>query len=229
MDHLVGKGLYSIPEAASLIRYNPIATRRMVLGYKSANKIFHSAINIELVPIKEEIVLSFVNLIELMLIARLREQRLSLQYIKKAASILESRFGIKHPFAWSNISTDGYRIFAEMDERGEKSLVEIGGKNPGHVVFKNVVEQYLKDIDFSAETALANRWYPLGKKKRILLNPSVAFGHPIIEDTRIMTRTIVDLSEAGETEKNIANWYELKISDIHSAIYFERKYLKKAS
>ena len=63
--------------------------------------------------------------------------------------------------------------------------------------------------------------------ERIILNPKVMVGKPIIRGTRLTVDFILNLLAHGATENEILNEYKyLTIEDIHACFLFATKSLK---
>jgi len=63
--------------------------------------------------------------------------------------------------------------------------------------------------------------------ERIVLNPKVMVGKPVIRGTRLTVDFILNLLAHGATENEILNEYKgLTIADIHACLLFATKSLK---
>jgi len=63
--------------------------------------------------------------------------------------------------------------------------------------------------------------------ERIVLNPKVMVGKPVIRGTRLTVDFILNLLAHGATENEILNEYKgLTIEDIHACLLFATKSLK---
>ncbi len=63
--------------------------------------------------------------------------------------------------------------------------------------------------------------------ERIVLNPKVMVGKPVIQGTRLTVDFILNLLAHGATENEILNEYKsLTIDDIHACFLFATKSLK---
>ncbi len=70
---------------------------------------------------------------------------------------------------------------------------------------------------------MANEW-----QKRIVLNPKVMVGKPVIKGTRLTIDFIVELLAHGWTyEKVLKNYPQLKPEDISAALGYSAQALKK--
>src|SRR5438270_929137 len=136
----VGVGLYSFPEAARIIGIKPAKLRRWVGQYRRKEP---GAEHLSKPVISRyfqdgEHVLTFLELVELLLVKLFREEGVSMPVIRKAAEEAARRFDTPYPFAVKRFDTDGQRIFATLraESQEERSTVELG---KGQYVFDAVV------------------------------------------------------------------------------------------
>ena len=70
----------------------------------------------------------------------------------------------------------------------------------------------------------------MGKAKGVEVNPKIMFGKPIIAGTRIPVEIILEKLAIGEAVEDILQDYpRLTKDDIHAAISFANKLVKKVS
>jgi uncharacterized protein (DUF433 family) len=71
-----------------------------------------------------------------------------------------------------------------------------------------------------AETALASRYWPMGKDNSVVVDPERKFGHPVINETNIYPETIYGMVQAGDPPGFIANLYSLTVKEVEDAIAY---------
>lgn len=158
---------------------------------------------------------NFLTLIELIAVDSFRRLGLNFNKIQKAHEILIELTGSMYPFATSRLLSDGRTIFLD-DEKSEL----LGIDNKLQYSFKELVKPYCEKLEFNEKTKLAERYFPLGKKHSIVVDPHHNFGQPTIKKTNISVQAIVNLLKAGESKEFISNIYNLKISEIEDVIEF---------
>ncbi len=216
----INKGIYSVARAATLAGVRSDAIRRWATPQASSGN--GPVIRPDYTPVDNEISLSFLDLVEVQLVARLREEGLSLQRVREAHRFISQEFGVVHPFAWQKLETDGRDLFIRWAfEDSDDLIIKASGKRQSNIVFTEVVEPYFRHIDFSPSTYLAERYYPLGPEGGIVLDPRIVLGQPVVAGTRIPTRSIVDFARAGDTPETIASWYKLTVEQVRQALVFE--------
>jgi uncharacterized protein (DUF433 family)/DNA-binding transcriptional MerR regulator len=219
----LGNGLYSIPDAADIIRVPANRLRHWVRGYyygpAPARK--HQVSVVPRFYGGTEEPLAFVELVELLFVARFRQAGLSMQYIRKAASKAREQFRADYPFAVRRFSSDGRRIFTTIDTEGRPKRVthEIVY---GQVVFDSIVRPYFKH-NLDIEDDIVRRYWPLGRGKRIVVDAERAFGAPIDAPTGVPTHALSAAVKAGDSEGDVAEWFHVPIAAVRAALRYERR------
>lgn len=235
--NLLGIGVYSRRDAATLLRVRLRKLNRWVHGYRYTSSGGRYGWVPPVVPPElggdEEEALSFRDLIELLFVAGFRRQGLSLQYVRKAAGIAAEKYQSRHPFCLRRFSTDGRRIFATLEEERVEDLPGERKKRveevvSGQLVFRRVVEQYLRQLEYDVETGETIRWWPMGRETSVALDPTRAFGEPIDVVTGVPTSSIYRAYRAeGEgraARLRISEWFEAPLPNVDAAIEFEERF-----
>jgi uncharacterized protein (DUF433 family) len=213
----LGKGIYSIPDAATILDMPVGKVRRWVKKYweleflqgvddsytwgESREKAFH-----------------FLTLIEIIAVDSFREIGVSFPKIKLAHAKLSEMLDTKYPFAHAELMTDGKGIFYELLD---SSLLEVDEKQ--QFSFTKLVAPYCKKIDFQDKTQLAKRFWPLGKDHQIVVDPNHSFGQPVIKGTNITVDAIFNMLKAGESPEFIASVYELNQNEVEDVRLFMKR------
>lgn len=219
------RGIYGLNEAARLAGVHPQTAKRWVVGYRweSPDGVQHESPPVferELPDFRGEVALSFLDLVELLFVQRFREHGVPLQTIRRAADVAAEMFGqVSHPFTLRRFETDGRTVLARVrDEDGDEHLIDLVRRQ---AVFKEVFASLLRQLDYEHERAA--RWWPLGKKVPVVVDPRFSFGRPTIADVGVPTATLADTAAAwGDTER-VARWYEVSEKAVRAALDFERQ------
>lgn len=220
----LGVGFYSYAEAARIIGIPPAKLRRWARDYEyqiHAQRRDRRPLVVRYFN-PEDQVLSFLELIELLFVSMFRHEGLSLNAIRNAADTAARWFSTDYPFAIKQFRTDGRSIFATLanEAKNGEFMAEL---SKGQLVFPTIIEPFLRKIDYSGND-LANAFWPLGRDKRVVLDPERAFGKPIDAESGIPTDTLYRAFKAeGENSiDRIAKWYEVPVAAVEAAIAFER-------
>jgi uncharacterized protein (DUF433 family) len=160
--------------------------------------------------------LSYLQLIEIAVVASLRSAGVSLAAIKEAKEYIGQRLHSEYPFAEYGFKTDGSNILMNLsafENGGAKDTLVVVNRG-GQLGWKPILERRLKEFEYRKGKAV--KWN-LGDA--ISINPQVSFGAPSING--IPTWTIKGRLEAGESIEEIAYDFSLKASEIKKALEFE--------
>lgn len=210
-SEFVGKGLYGVAEAARIVgaHYNRV-NRWLSPSESLIMRTFDHT----------ERVIAFAELMELHFIKMFRDEGVSLQAIRKAATAAAAQFHTDYPFAVKRFDTDGKTIFATL-VRKEKSEEMIQDLRRGQYVFTNIVRPFFRKLDY--DTADISRYWPLSKNGRVVLDPQRQFGQPIDHETGVPTRALYQAVKAGKGQpaKKVADWFGVPVSAVRAAVKFE--------
>jgi uncharacterized protein (DUF433 family) len=157
-------------------------------------------------------------LIEILFIYSFEKYGLSLQNIRKAADRATKLLDTAHPFATKSFFTDGKTILIKIAQ--EDNIPDLLDLLKKQYQMEPIINQFLlESLDFN-KYDLAEKWWPLGKESRIVVDPERNFGKPIINDKNIRIDTIYDLYHRNKNITEIAEWYEIDERAINEAIQF---------
>jgi uncharacterized protein (DUF433 family) len=225
--NLLGIGIYYPAEGARYLRVPAYSLRRWAQGYtywaddhrlrlKSG-----PVIKSDLPVIGKQRALSFLELMELRIVARLRSKGLSLQHIRMAASVAREVLGTKHPFATRKVFTDRRRILTYLTAPPDGgAMIELVRTSHHQLIFGQILEPLLEDLDFDESSGIAQRWWPLGRARQIVLDPAICFGAPTIAGTRVRTDIAAGVA-AEDTVETVAAAFDLTRPQVQAAVEFE--------
>jgi uncharacterized protein (DUF433 family) len=226
---MVGTGLYTPLDAAALLHEKPSTVRRWAFGYgrsRAHGTVRHPPlIHSELPRLEGEPALTFVELVELLYIRSFLRAGVSWAVMKEAARVASRMYDTRHPFALRHFFADPRAIYAAEEAEGRESLIQLAGH--GQHVIGEIVKPFLDELEFDGDE-VATRWRPLGRIGGVLVDPRHAFGAPVVEETGIRTRTLVEtyLDELpcfGErTVERVAWMFNVKPLHVQVALDFDR-------
>ena len=240
---LLGKGVYSVPEAARIIHADARSVHRWVSGYHThtSNRFSPRILTSESASDHGQEILTFQQLIELLFVKLFRDHSVSMPTIRAAAQRASGTFKTVYPFAFAGLRTDGRDIFhlteedviraAGDEEPITKRRIAEDLKN-GQTVIVEFAEPYFQKIDYDKMEAA--KYWPLGKDRSVVIDPHRACGTPIDNCTRVPTNTIYSMYRGtrrrpGERAEVISKWFEVSIESVRDAIAFEESLLRKAA
>jgi uncharacterized protein (DUF433 family) len=172
--------------------------------------------------------LSFVNLVELHVLDSIRRQhQIELASVRKAVAFLRREFKTEHPLADVQMETNGKDLFVER--LGEL----VNASREGQLAMRDILEKFLRRIDRDPR-GLAIRLFPFTRSARlrdesvsidapriVAIEPTIAFGRPVIVGSRIPTVEVAERFKAGDSFELLAREYGRELGEIQEAIRCE--------
>lgn len=211
----VGKGIYTISEIGKILNVPYNKVHRYISKYWDSKFSGRYVDNYSWLVDKSRAV-NFYTLIELDTFIKLTDAGVPVKKLIEAHHILAERFSDPYPLALKSVmervKSAGKRVFFEEND---EIIISLDGTNQ---IASNFITHFYEKIDFVDD--LADKLWPLGKKKNIVCDPNRQFGYPTISGTRIYPDTIYDLFNNGEKKKFIAESYDLTMEQVENAIEF---------
>ena len=212
---MLGQGVYILSEVARLTETNPARIRwwfKPRSDKAGRGPVFES----DYTPVDGDFAVSFLDLIDTLVVAKLREAGVKMHVIRRAHSALRQRLSTEHPFAHSDLYTDGQEILTRTaTEIGDDKLTGVVSNQGFFIQFKNT----LGHVDYSRDTRLARRWRIV---PGIMVDPGIAMGKPTIENTGVTTLVISNQYYANSEDAGlVADLYGITEADVANAVKFE--------
>ena len=213
------KGLYSTREASLLTGLSARQVTGWIAGYSKGGR--GPGPLIARAP-GDDAAISFLDLIEIVFVNAFLKQGVSMSTIRRASKQAAEELMGDHPFALKRFETDGRAIFERLEVKKTRRK-HLRNLVDGQSVFAKVIAPYLiKQIDYMP-SGDAMRWWPLGRKAPVLVDPSISFGSPVTASAHVPTSVIHDALRAGETVASIAKWFDIPRKDVKAAADFEQR------
>jgi uncharacterized protein (DUF433 family) len=170
---------------------------------------------------KQPLLLSFYNLVEAHVLRSLRtEHGIAISKVREAIKFAEGRLGIERLLLNKALSTHAGSVF--LEEYGR--LINL--TNSGQLAMRRMLEAHLKRVEWD-DRAFPIRLYPYvstqaSATRPIAIDPSIAFGRPVVLRMCVSTEAIAGRLDAGETVADLAEDYDLKPEEIEEAVLYER-------
>lgn len=211
-------GIYDLPEVARYLKASqhggviyPVSSSKMIRWIRKG------VASPDLVEVSgRELLIGFEDLVSMRVIAALRAAGVGWRAIREAEQWLRNETDSPRPFATETLWTGQRQIFIEW----RKQLVSVS--TSGQAAFDFLLEYLMPvhGLQFNQETRIAMSWEPA---PNVVLEPQVQFGAPCIKGTRIPTRTVAGMIEAGDSVQYVASSYDQPIDVIEEACEWERR------
>ncbi len=152
--------------------------------------------------------LTFQDLISMRIIAALRAAGVAFPRIRAAEAWLRGQTGQARPFASEALWTARAHVFA-----GFRDSIVAASKG-GQIAMEFVRDELIPLSGLIYRDGIAATWEP---RAGVLLDPLVQFGAPCVRGTRIPTRVIWGMIEAGDTPESIADAYDIALEEVCAA------------
>ncbi|MEI7611060.1 MAG: hypothetical protein WCJ64_27060 [Rhodospirillaceae bacterium] len=223
---LIGLGIYTVPEASRLIHIPSQRIRRWIRGYaygpKDNRKTQRPIWASQIAALDGDQAVGFLDLMELRFVDAFTNLGLSHKTVRLAAAAAKEMFGVDHPFATRSFRTDGKRVLAKIDRRGESPhLLDLGSGQ--FTIYDVVVPTLFEGVDFD-DCGAAKTWRPMkDKAPLVILDPLRSFGRPIIDTCGIPTAVLATAARVEGSVDEVAAQYEVDIESVEQAVLFEMR------
>jgi uncharacterized protein (DUF433 family) len=145
----------------------------------------------------------------------------SVRAVRKAVGYAERELNIERLLLSKQLMANAGQLF--LERYGE--LIDLSAS--GQLAMRMVLEAHLQRVDWD-ERQFPVRLFPFlvsdatERERPIVIDPSIAFGRPILLRRGITTAVIAERIDAGESVGEVATDYELSSDEIEGAILYER-------
>ncbi|MCY2965071.1 MAG: DUF433 domain-containing protein [Planctomycetota bacterium] len=211
----IGFGVYSIRDAAALSGLRQGRIREWFFGQYDQNHkpVFESRYR----EVTHEKVIGFLDLIDVVVAGRLRDQGLSLQSVRKVYHRLQSKFAVENPFCHKRLFLHGKTILLrEIRDAGQEDFSDVVTQQR---VFPEIVRPFLKELVYESETRIAVQWRIANG---VVVDPQYCFGQPVTEGSRIPTWILAKSCETNGNDSDlVARWFNTTREEVDAAVAFE--------
>jgi len=221
--HILGNGIYTFAEAARLTAVSSQRVRAWFTGWpRGLGPALHT--DYYDLDTKHKLI-SFLDLVEVLVAGKLRERGVSLLTIRKAHLRLAEQLKTEHPFSHSDLLTDGRAVFVRTaNTENDPQLIDLL-KN--QLTFDSILRPYLDRIEWDEGTHLALRWRIV---EGIVIDPAIRFGKPVVLDCAMPTAVLATAYRANCGDTNlVADWYGVNPNQVELAVSFEANISGKAA
>lgn len=217
---VIGNGIYTLADVA---RYTQMPDSRVRSWFRIPNPAAVNpgpTLSADFRGERDEPLASFHDLIDALVVGRLRVAGVSMQTVRAAHAILKRELVTPHPFCRAEIFTDGQKVFLQVNaELRDTTLSEVISRQG---FSGTVLMPYLKRVDYAVESKMAERWRLY---EGVVIDPKLRFGQPIVDGTGISTYVLAAQYKANKNNENlVADLFDVTTRDVLNAVSFEEKY-----
>lgn len=154
---------------------------------------------------------SFTGLAEAYVLNAFRKAGLPLQRIRPAVEMLKEQLQLEHALASRSLVTDGAEVLIRSTDAADKRLMVVRN---GQAVFNEVVEGYLRHIDFGDLGYASSIALPQFTNTKVIVRPLLNGGRPSIASRGIAIEDLLSRVRAGEPPAEVADDFRLSVDDL---------------
>lgn len=211
--------LYSAAEAAHFLRLPVSTVRAWSFGQAYRDRDGESRLFDAVIAVADpkNRRLSFINLIEILVLAAIRRRhRVPLPKVRIAVSYLRKRFPSPHPLADHDFQTNGVDLFVE--KFGEVLNIS----RDGQIEIKQLIEASLRCVERDDKGIPIKLYLPRDQQRScVVIDPNRGFGRPVLDGSGVRTEVVVERFNAGEAIASLADDYALEVNVIEDIIRSE--------
>lgn len=221
---LIGVGLYTTAEAGRLtgipsqrlLRW----TRGHTVGDTEYPRLWKPQVKL---PDNDTVFLGFLDLVQARVADGFIAAGLSAQKVRRAIEYGREIINVDYPFASARFRTDGktvvLHVLSEDGDENNDKLIDLF--RSGQYLMQKVIEPSLKGLEF--EDDFAARWWPLGKQKKIVIDPKRQFGQPIDDETGVPTVVLAHAAVAEGSAEAAAQAFMVPVTSVRRAVAYEQR------
>ena len=202
-------------EAAHYLRLPKSTLRSWFLGQQQ----FRSIIRLDGKPTEGP---SFLNLVEAHVLAAIRRAHgVPMHKVRPALTYVQKELGIERPLVNAEFETNGLELFTKrlgqvvnVSRHGQLALAELLG------AYLKRVERDTRGIPIKL-FLFTRKSTPGDTSTPVEIDPTVAFGRPVLRARGIATAILADRFKAGDTFAELAADYDVAKEEIEEAIRVE--------
>ena len=171
----------------------------------------------------DEPAVPFIGLAEAYALTAFRKAGVPMQRIRPAIDVLARELGLQHALASRRLYTDGAEVLydyvrhAGHTPEGESARELVVVRN-NQRVFNEVVDLYLRRIDFAPDGYAQLIRLPQYVAAEVTVDPDHAFGRPRFTRGGASVDDVIDLFRAGEPVNAVADEFGLSRGEVEDAI-----------
>jgi hypothetical protein len=218
-------GAYTPAQVSALAGVeSPAKVRRWLLGDtmgQAALEAFYGT---------ESGVLSFIDLIQIVALQRIRKHRdVPLPRLRDAMRRAKEEYGIDFALARRHrLLKFGRELVLELGEE-TKQFVQLTGRHRANLLIPKVVEPILKQVAYDPRDGRASRWMPMrGAGCAVVLSPEFNMGAPVVSPGNVGVQALCDVAEGEGSPLRAAVMFGVGVEEVRLAVRFRNRIGKAA-
>jgi len=198
---------YQIAEAAE---YAKISPQTVVAWHKIEAHLLKQR--------EQRAALSYLQLIEVAVVAAFRKAGVPMPRIRKARAWAAHELKTEHPFAVLRFKENAKHLYLDSQQvelKNEDTVVQ--ADSGGQLEWQSIIGR-LNEFEYE-KGGIVLQWHVAGKGSPIIIDPRISFGAPTVKG--IPTWVLRGRHDAGESDSDIAEDFGIKKEEVREALKFE--------
>lgn len=208
----LGTGFFTITDIANILKIDRNKISYLVRNYWN-DRLSKKSDYKYLFETDKVLALNFFALIEIKVLHILRQNGVGYKKALKSHKFLSKKFNTPYPFAHHSFYRSGGDILFEQ----WKDFIQ--AEETQQIAIRGIIEPFSEKIEYNSNN-IAKAYFPLGKDKKIVVDPEHQFGEPVLLNTNILASTVYKMYKAGDSVKLISKVYNLDENSVNDAILF---------
>jgi uncharacterized protein (DUF433 family) len=201
---------YSQADVAQIIRATPSTVQRWTTGYSDRGAPIRPLVSG--VKPGRGYTVPFIGLAEAYVLNAFRKAGLPMQRIRPAVEVLKKGIvGLEYVLANDRLVTDGAEILYRSDDMFDRRLIVLRN---GQAVFAEVVQDFLKEIDFGPMGYATSIRLPQFADVDVIIRPELNGGRPTLKSRGIAVDDVLGRVRAGEAPGEVAEDYGISHDEV---------------
>lgn len=166
---------------------------------------------------EERAALSYLQLIEVAVVAAFRKAGVPMPRIRKARAWAAHELKSEYPFAEYKFKENARHLYLDSQQIDVKENTVVQADAEGQLEWESVIGR-LREFEYE-DHGIVLKWHVAGKGSPIIIDPRVSFGAPAVKG--VPTWILLGRFNAGESDSDIADDFGLKKEEVREALKFE--------
>jgi uncharacterized protein (DUF433 family) len=220
--------LYTVAEAARIVDVPPTTLATWAKGYvrrPPGRAEVTGAPVVTFVPPDRsgDPSIPFVGLAETLVLAAVRRSGVPMQRVRPALLTLQDELGLEHGLASRKLYTDGAELLFDYGESRRdtpegRSVLNLVVVRSGQRVFTEVIEAYLRRIDYAKDGYPRLIHVPAYEHAEVVVDPRRAFGAPVFERGGARVEDVLGRFWAGESLDELSDEFGVPADQLEDVV-----------
>ncbi len=214
---VLDREMYTEAGAARLLRVDPRTLHYWLEGGSRGKKVYKPVIRPE--PTGSRTV-TWAEFVEAGLLRQYRRQhQVPMRELRAFVDQLRERFGVPYPLAHYRPYVGDRQLIYEAQSHARLSAeFALVAEVNGQYILTAPSQEFFERVTWEGD--LAARWRPdANSDSPVVIDPDIRSGRPAVNG--ISTEILFEQSEAGESDRDLAETFSLTISQVRSAVAYE--------